>query len=120
MSIIASLFRRTIPQPPRQTNEYNYVYARLDRTVCYYCGNSARAFDHVLPISIARLLPYFKFSSELLQLVPCCTRCNSIASNRFFTSLAAKRQFVRQRINELSIRARYAKIMDELYVALRR
>ena len=119
MSIL-TLFKRTFPQPPRQTNEYNYVYARLDRTVCYYCGSSARAFDHVLPISIARLLPYFEFSSELLQLVPCCTRCNSIASNRFFVSLAAKRSFIRQRINELSIRARYAKVMDELDEALRR
>lgn len=119
MSLL-SIFKRNFPQPPRQTNEYKYTYARLDSRTCYYCNSKAGAFDHVLPISIARLLPYFKFRPELLTLVPCCTRCNSIAGNRFFTSLSTKKSFIRQRIRELAIRARYAKIMDELDEALRR
>lgn len=119
MSIL-SIFKRISTQPPRQTNEYSYTYARLDARTCYYCNDKAGAYDHVLPISIARLLPHWKFSPELLSLVPCCTRCNSIAGNRFFTSLRAKKRFITQRINELKVRSRYAKIMDELEVALRR
>lgn len=118
MSILSLL--RKLSSAPRVTNEYKYVYAQSDPSKCTYCGQLARAYDHVLPISIARLLPYFNFSSELLTLVPCCTRCNSIAGNRFFTCLSAKKKYILARLNELRARARYAKVLDELEVYLRK
>jgi hypothetical protein len=118
MSILTKLLRPFVA--PRVTNEYKYVYAQIDPSKCTYCGQLARAYDHVLPISIARLLPYFNFSPELLTLVPCCTRCNSIAGNRFFVSLASKKHYVQERILELKVRARYAKVLDELEIYLRK
>jgi hypothetical protein len=108
------LFTKLYPQPPRVSNEYKYTYLNCDKSKCFYCGGAPKAFDHVLPISLARLLPYFEFSSELLQLVPCCTRCNSIARDRFFVSLSAKRDFIRRRVHELKVRAQYAEVLDRL------
>jgi 5-methylcytosine-specific restriction endonuclease McrA len=118
MSILTLL--RKLPFAPRVTNEYKYIYSQSDPSKCTYCGQLARAYDHVLPISIARLLPYFNFSPELLTLVPCCTRCNSIAGNRFFVSLASKKKYILERILELKVRARYAKVLDELEMYLRK
>jgi hypothetical protein len=116
---ISSILRK-LSLGPRVTNEYKYVYASMSKDYCTYCSSPATSWDHVLPISIARLLPYFEFSSELLQLVPCCTRCNSIAGNRFFTCLSAKKKYIIARLSELRARARYAKVLDELEVYLRK
>lgn len=118
MSIL-SLLRKLTPAP-RVTNEYKYTYASMSKDYCYYCAQPASAYDHVLPVSLARLLPYFDFSPELLQLVPCCTRCNSVAGNRFFVTLASKKAYIRERILELKVRAEYAAVIDKLEVYLRR
>lgn len=118
MSILTLL--RKLSPAPRASNVHKYVYASLPKHICYYCTQPAQAYDHVLPISIARLLPYFNFGQELLQLVPVCTRCNSIAGNRFFVCLSAKKKYITDRILELRIRSRYAKVIEELELALRR
>jgi 5-methylcytosine-specific restriction endonuclease McrA len=108
------LLAKISPQRPRVSNEYKYVYASCDPSKCYYCSLPAKAMDHVLPVSLARLMPYFEFSSELLQLVPCCTRCNSIAGNKFFASISAKRKYILERICELRVRAQYAEVLSKL------
>lgn len=105
---------KLIPRAPRVSNIHNYTYAQCDPSKCYYCSGKATAMDHVLPQSLAQLLPYYKFPAELLQLVPCCTRCNSIAGNRFFTSLEAKRKFILLRLRELKVRAQYAEVLSKL------
>lgn len=111
---------RSLPPAPRATNVTKYVYSQADPSKCTYCGLHANAFDHVLPLSVAELLPYFKFPSELLQLVPCCTRCNSIASNKFFITLASKTNYVRQRIEELRLRSEYEAALSKLEEILKR
>jgi len=105
---------KLFPLAPRVSNLHNYVYAQCDPSKCYYCSAPAKAFDHVLPVSLARLLPYYNFPAELLQLVPCCTRCNSIAGNRFFVSLSAKKKFINERVYELKVRAQYAEVLSKL------
>lgn len=111
---LARIFTKLFPLAPRVANELKYVYASCDSSKCYYCLAPAKAHDHVLPISLARLLPYFEFSADLLQLVPCCTSCNSIARDRFFISLSAKKRFIVARRRELHIRAQYAAVIDKL------
>ena len=105
---------KLLPLAPRATNIYKYEYLQCDPSKCYYCSNKATALDHVLPISLAKLLPYYEFPSELLVLVPCCTRCNSVAGNRYFTTLASKKKFILERVYELKVRAEYAEMIDRL------
>lgn len=112
--LLDRLFTKLFPLAPRVANELKYIYLDCDATRCYYCNSPAKALDHVLPISLARLLPYYEFPSELLTLVPCCTRCNSVAGNRFFISLEAKRKFIVTRLNELRVRAQYAEVINRL------
>lgn len=118
MSIVRWL--RTLSPAPRVSNVSKYVYADADKSKCVYCLGHASAFDHVLPVSVAELLPYFNFPSELLKLVPCCMRCNSIAGNRFFISFAAKRSFVCARLEELRLRAEYEAALSKLEMILRK
>lgn len=108
------MIRRILPLAPRVSNIHKYEYLECNQAVCYYCLSKANGFDHVLPVSLAKLMPHYEFSSELLTLVPCCTRCNSIAGNRFFTSLSAKKKFVLERVYELQIRAQWAEVIDRL------
>jgi 5-methylcytosine-specific restriction endonuclease McrA len=112
--LLRNLFTKFSPSAPRVSNIHKYTYALVDISKCFYCLAPAKAFDHVLPQSLAKLLPYFNFPSELLKLVPCCTKCNSIAGNRFFITLAAKKKFILTRINELKVRSTYAEVIDRL------
>lgn len=116
--LLRNLFTKLSPRP-RVSNTLKYVYLNCDASKCYYCSGIPSGMDHVLPQSIARLLPYFPFSPELLQLVPCCTRCNSVASNRFFITLAAKKKFINDRIYELHVRSTYAEVLSKLDKFLR-
>lgn len=118
MSILNWL--RQLSPAPRVANASKYVYAQTDPSKCTYCGQRANSWDHVLPISVANLLPYFQFPSELLVLVPCCKRCNSIAGNKFFTSFASKINYVRARLDELRLRAEYEQALSKLEEILRR
>lgn len=111
---------RQLSPTPRVSNVYRYTYLPADPSKCTYCGSKANAYDHVLPISVAELLPYFEFPSELLVLVPCCTRCNSIASNKFFISLAAKKAHILARLGELALRAEYEQALSKLEEILKR
>ena len=112
--ILDRLFTKLFPLAPRVANELKYTYLNCDSSKCYYCLAPAKAHDHVLPQSLARLLPYFEFSADVLQIVPCCTSCNSIARDRFFISLSSKKRFIVARRRELQIRAQYAAVIDKL------
>jgi len=112
--LLRNIFTKYFPLAPRVSNIHKYTYLNCNASKCYYCSSKSTGMDHVLPISLANLLPDFKFPAELLQLVPCCTRCNSIAGNRFFTTLAAKHKFINNRIYELKVRAHYAEVIDRL------
>jgi 5-methylcytosine-specific restriction endonuclease McrA len=83
---------------PRQRADTLYTYSRHDSLICVYCNGVADSFDHVLPLSIARVLPYEPWPAEILQLVPCCRSCNSTAGDRLFSTLRSKREYIQSRI----------------------
>jgi hypothetical protein len=61
-----------------------------DANICCYCGFEATTVDHIVPYR-------YGGSDDEDNLVACCSICNSIASDRIFDTLDAKREFVRER-----------------------
>jgi 5-methylcytosine-specific restriction endonuclease McrA len=72
-----------------------YTYYDCSEYECLYCGDVATLYDHVLPIAVYNAAPNVCWPKEVLVLVPCCNRCNLVASNNVFTSLSAKYNYVR-------------------------
>jgi 5-methylcytosine-specific restriction endonuclease McrA len=117
-----NFLRLIFPRPRAEvlkTNLSSYTYLICDQKKCYYCAGKPEAYDHVLPQSVAADLPHFKFPEEILVLVPCCTRCNSIASNKLFMTRASKRAYIRARLYELEEEARIDAAMSRLDSVLR-
>lgn len=69
-----------------------------DWTKCVYCGRDSEAEDHVLPTSVAKMLPYFKWPEEILLIVPCCKQCNSIAGSDLFMKFQSKVTHIRHKL----------------------
>lgn len=59
---------------------------------CFYCRKEiATSIDHVIPYS-------YDQDNEIENLVPACSLCNALASNKHFESVEQKRQYIlRQR-----------------------
>ena len=71
---------------------------------CYYCGYAATDIDHVIPHS------YVANNSET-NLVACCSICNSIAANRHFENLQAKKNYILSKRNTLKRRRQIGKMI---------
>jgi hypothetical protein len=69
-----------------------------DWTRCVYCQRDSQAEDHVLPLNVARRLPWINWPKEILLIVPCCTQCNSIAKDLLFTKLESKRLHIQHQL----------------------
>lgn len=54
---------------------------------CYYCGYYATTVDHVIPHS-------WNANDSESNLIPACNICNSIASNKHFENLQAKKEYI--------------------------
>ena len=61
---------------------------------CLYCGNAADSSDHVLPLSQAQARPNEPWAPDVLQIVPACRSCNSIAGPKFFPSFKEKWRYI--------------------------
>lgn len=66
---------------------------------CFYCGYYADTLDHIVPHS------YIANDSES-NLVPACALCNSIAYNKHFDSLQAKKEYILKERGSLKWRRR--------------
>ena len=76
-------------------------------TPCAYCGLPAWGTDHVIPTTFCyKLSDMEDVLPHRLWLVPACPECNSMGSDKVFTSLARKRAFIHQ-----CIRRKYKKIL---------
>lgn len=57
---------------------------------CFYCRREiATCIDHVIPYS-------YDQDNEIENLVPACTLCNALASNKHFSSAEEKRHYILQ------------------------
>jgi len=70
---------------------FPYRHSYHSTAICVYCQGEAVLFDHVLPLSEFKKLPYPKlWHPSLFQLVPCCYSCNVRAGKRLFYSFEQK------------------------------
>jgi len=86
----SSAYQRVVTGMPSNRSRHNYsaVY-RLYGRVCAYCGGYADSIDHVTPWSY---IP----DNSVHNMVPACMRCNLRASNLWFPTFDAKRDYLRQ------------------------
>ncbi len=90
-------------------NDHRYVKKFTWLNTCVYCGQVADTIDHVLPVSVCHYMNWdsiyvwrlFRFG---LYKVKCCGECNRIASDKPFTSIKDKRDYIQKKL-----RKKYAK-----------
>src|SRR5262245_1977896 len=73
---------------------FNRYYTRVEGDTCYYCSRPATGIDHAYPLSrIVELNreEILQIPIDLLVIVPCCTRCNSILWNKIYTSMSERK-----------------------------
>lgn len=59
---------------------------------CGYCFQEwATGYDHLLPFS-------YREDNRDSNLYPCCKRCNLLLSNKMFTTITEKREYVRTKL----------------------
>ena len=63
---------------------------RESNFMCIYCGGDATEVDHIIPYSYSQ-------NNNEENLVPACSTCNGLASNKIFDSLIEKIGFVQKR-----------------------
>jgi hypothetical protein len=63
-----------------------------DAFICVYCNEPAECVDHIVPYS------YFQNDDED-NLIAACNRCNAIAGDKVFSSLAEKSTYIRKVLN---------------------
>lgn len=65
---------------------------RRDNYICGYCfENQATTVDHIIPVA-------YKDNPNEDNLIACCTRCNSIAGSKVFSSIQEKRDYINSTI----------------------
>lgn len=67
---------------------------------CVYCGAMATTKDHFVPVSVVASLMSVGVNVSGKFLVPACGECNSIAGDRIFVSIGAKRRYIQNRLSE--------------------
>ena len=77
-----------------------YWQDRFERiAACVYCGVAAQSIDHFIPRSFSRMLAgEMRPGHTRVPLLPACFECNSIAGNRLFRTVAAKRRRIHARL----------------------
>lgn len=80
----------TSKRKPVSSSKKNAVLEANDYR-CIYCGERAGTVDHIIPYS-------WSGDNSYRNLVACCQRCNSVASDKVFDSLGDKLSYVRERV----------------------
>lgn len=73
----------------RFTKYFYFNHSSLKTNTCVYCGDYANSKDHVPAISIADLYPSVK-----KLIVRSCSLCNSLLSNRHYSSLKTRAEYL--------------------------
>lgn len=83
---------------------YKWKFPKL--ALCIYCGEPATTKDHVFPVARAAVLDLTRpnVRAQLLPhglcIVKACAACNSLASDRPFTSILEKRRWIQERLRK--------------------
>ena len=82
---------------------YNHLYSRWsfegDTGRCFYCDESPSTRDHVPPLSWADMMAHSKVSQRpKFYLVPCCTECNSLLSDKPLNTLFERTRYIEKRL----------------------
>jgi hypothetical protein len=64
---------------------------------CVYCGLMAQSRDHVIPVSYDRVSRHLA-TWDKSEVVPACSECNSLLSNRWLPSVAERAGFIATRL----------------------
>ena len=68
--------------------------------ICVYCGVRATTLDHFVPLSVVAMLSDVLNEISGRFLVPACGECNSIAGNKVFKTIAAKRRYIQEKLRK--------------------
>ena len=100
-----------VPSMPKQRAAamaaYHRFYRAIKQKACIYCGVRATTVDHFVPISIVFMLIQTGTPIRGKFLLPSCGECNSIAADRLFKTVAAKRRYIHERL-----RKKYRNLLD--------
>lgn len=85
--------------PSREFLERHYgpLYKRpegISETECFYCGDRATCTDHVPALSTVDVLSPKRLVGHRLLLIPACTHCNSILSNKMYLDVKTRACFL--------------------------
>jgi len=79
----------------------------FDYCPCLYCGVPADSVDHFIPRAYADSLSELTgVSNRLLNIVPACRECNSMAGAKVFMSVSEKRHYIHD-----CLRKKYQKVL---------
>lgn len=87
---------------------YKFGPLHFDTTPCYYCGEPSTSDDHTYPCAAMDALAdeSHLVQRRLLRIVPACTECNGILSDKVFDSLMRRKRYVKRRL-----RYRYKRLL---------
>ena len=69
------------------------------RFICFYCGDSAPTIDHVPSLNCIHDLR-LEYEIENYFKVPCCSECNSFASDEPHLDIFERRNFIKEKIKK--------------------
>jgi len=75
---------------------------------CHYCGLASDTTDHVVPQSLLETLDILDdmetkrilVSRNRILTVNACRECNSLLSNKYFNTLAQRKQYLKRRLKQ--------------------
>lgn len=96
-NIVGWLSKIESPTKKRSFRNYKKCYER-DKYTCQYCGYNFKNATKFLPLHIDHIKPWSaQGGNSLNNLVVSCQECNLIASDKWFTSFAEKREHIIER-----------------------
>ena len=84
---------------------YHHLYTRLyldEGYHCFYCGDYASDLDHVPPLSLLEVygVEQLKKAEIPFALIPSCSECNSMLSNRKLLDVISRLEYLDKRYNK--------------------
>lgn len=93
-TVIGWLAKTESPEKKRTQRNYKKVYER-DRYTCQYCGYNLKDSPVFMPLHIDHIKPWSaQGGNSMNNMVVACRDCNLLASDKWFTNLEEKKEFI--------------------------